>query len=195
MGVGVARVVSDDGSCDRSRAISVALRTRAGAVRARTVAICHLKALIVTAPEGLRGKLRRERDLLGRCSRLRTGPAQSPEHRATVCALRCTARRALTLEAEASELESELEQLVLAICRALLGERGVGTISAAELINAWSHPGRIRSESAFAMIAGAAPIGRAAPPTRVDRGPSPTFRPEFRVDIGRHRNEPVDVRR
>lgn len=91
-------------------AIRVALRTREGAVRARTVAICHLKALIVTAPEGLRGNLRRERDLLGRCSRLRTGPAQSLEHRATVCALRCTARRALALEAEASELESELEQ-------------------------------------------------------------------------------------
>jgi len=154
-------------------AIRVALRTREGAVRARTVAICHLKALIVTAPEGLRGNLRRERDLLGRCSRLRTGPAQSLEHRATVCALRCTARRALALEAEASELESELEQLVMAICPALLGERGVGTISAAELINAWSHPGRIRSESAFAMIAGAAPIPASSGQTvrhRLNRG-------------------------
>lgn len=156
-------------------AIRVALRTREGAIRARSVAICHLKALIVTAPEGLRGNLRRERDrdLLGRCSRLRTGPAQSLEHRATVRALRCTARRALMLEAEAAELESELEQLVVAVCPALLGERGVGTISAAELLNAWSHPGRVRSEAAFAMIAGAAPIPASSGQTirhRLNRG-------------------------
>jgi transposase len=141
-------------------AIRVLLRTRQGAVRARVIAIGQLKSLIVTAPEGLRSSLRRgsEGDLAGRCARLRICASQSVEHRMTVRALRCTARRALALEAEAAELEAELRLVLEALCPRLLAEPGVGTISAAELINAWSHPGRIRSEAAFAMLAGAAPI-------------------------------------
>jgi len=141
-------------------AIRVVLRTRQSAVHARSVAICQLKSLIVTAPEGLRSSLRRlgDQDLASRCARLRITSAQPIDHQMTVRALRCTARRALALEAEAAELEAELQPLIKAICPQLIAERGVGTISAAELINAWSHPGRIRSEAAFAMLAGVAPI-------------------------------------
>lgn len=141
-------------------AIRVVLRTRQGAVKARSVAISQLKSLIVTAPEELRSSLRRlgDQDLASRCARLRTAPSQSIEHQMTVRALRSTARRVLALEAEAAELETELEPVLKALCPQLLAERGVGTISAAELINAWSHPGRIRSEAAFAMLAGVAPI-------------------------------------
>ena len=40
----------------------------------------------------------------------------------------------------------------------LLGEPGVGDVSAAEILMAWSHPGRFRSDAAFASLAGAAPI-------------------------------------
>ena len=40
----------------------------------------------------------------------------------------------------------------------LLERRGVGPIVAATVLCAWSHPGRIRSESAFAMLGGVAPI-------------------------------------
>ena len=40
----------------------------------------------------------------------------------------------------------------------LLAEPGVGVITAAAILNAWSHAGRIRSEAAFAMLAGVAPI-------------------------------------
>ena len=34
----------------------------------------------------------------------------------------------------------------------------MGPLTAAELIIAWSHPGRVRSEAAFAQMAGVAPI-------------------------------------
>ena len=40
----------------------------------------------------------------------------------------------------------------------LLTQPGVGPITAAQLLISWSHPGRLRSESAFAMLAGAAPV-------------------------------------
>jgi transposase len=40
----------------------------------------------------------------------------------------------------------------------LLAQPGVGPITAAQLLISWSHPGRMRSEAAFAMLAGAVPV-------------------------------------
>ena len=40
----------------------------------------------------------------------------------------------------------------------LLAEPGVGPISAAHLLVAWSHRGRCRSEAAFAALAGVSPL-------------------------------------
>ena len=37
-------------------------------------------------------------------------------------------------------------------------DAGVGPISAAQVLVSWSHPGRLRSEAAFAALAGVAPI-------------------------------------
>jgi transposase len=138
----------------------VLLGTRRGAIRARTRAINHLKALVVTSREELRHQLRglRTDELVTRCARLRTPPSHSAEHRVTVIALRRTAQRVLALEAEANDLESEFEKLVAQAVPALLAETGVGPISAAQLYISWSHPGRLRSDSAFAMLAGSAPI-------------------------------------
>jgi transposase len=141
-------------------AVRVLLITRRGAIRARTKAINHLKALVVTAREELRHQLRNTPtdELVLRCSRLRTLPSHSAEHRATVIALRHTARRILALEAEANDLESEIERLVKHTVPELLVEIGVGPISAAQLYCSWSHRGRLRSDGAFAMLGGSAPI-------------------------------------
>ena len=141
-------------------AIRVLLITRRGAIRARTKAINHLKALVVTAREELRHQLRNTPtdELVYRCSRLRTLPSHSTEHRATVLALRHTARRILALEAEANDLETEIENLVKRTVPQLLDELGIGPISAAQLYCSWSHRGRLRSDAAFAMLGGAAPI-------------------------------------
>jgi transposase len=141
-------------------AVRVLLITRRGAMRARTKAINHLKALVVTAREELRHQLRNTPtdELVYRCARLRTLPSHSAEHRATVLALRHTARRILALEAEANDLESELEQLVKQTVPELLAELGVGPISAAQLYCSWSHRGRLRDDGAFAMLGGSAPI-------------------------------------
>src|SRR5882672_1020269 len=91
-------------------------------------------------------------------ARLRTTVHQSVEHRATIMAIRLTARRALMLEADANDHETQLELLVSNIAAALLDESGVGTLTAAEIICAGSHPGRLRSEAAFAMLAGVAQL-------------------------------------
>lgn len=141
-------------------AMRVLLAARQGAIVARTKAIGQLKALIVNAPESLRDQLRRGTtdQQLDRCARLRTLASHSVEHRTTIQAIRAVARRALFLEAEAAEHETELEQLVTAACPQLLGLPGVGPITAAQFLVSWSHSKRIRNEAAFASLAGVAPI-------------------------------------
>ena len=141
-------------------AVRVLLTTRRGAVRARTQAINQLKALIVSASEPVRQQLRALSTdaLVDRCARLRTRPSHAAEQRATVIALRHTARRIRALEIEVNELESELEQLVKQTVPDLLAEIGVGPISAAQLYCSWSHRGRLRNNGAFAMLGGSAPI-------------------------------------
>ena len=62
------------------------------------------------------------------------------------------------LEAEAAEHETELELLVTAACPQLLDRPGIGVITAAQFLISWSHRDRVRSEAAFAALAGAAPI-------------------------------------
>ena len=90
------------------------MMTRAGAVAARTAAINHLKALIVSAPEALRAELRgRTSDAqIAWCTRLHHRPAQDLQHRATVRVLRSTAQRVQALKAEADDLEREIARLV-----------------------------------------------------------------------------------
>ena len=136
------------------------LATRHSACVAKVSAINQLKALIVGAPEELRAELRglaTKRQVV-RCARLRARPARSLEHRMTVRALRSTAQRIQLLATEAAELGDELERLVAAIAPWLLELPGVGPISAAQVLVSWSYAGRLRSEAAFAALAGANPI-------------------------------------
>jgi transposase len=142
------------------QALRVLLATRHSACRAKVSAINQLKALIVGAPEELRAELRglETKEQVRRCARLRERPTRSLEHRMTVQALRSTAQRIQLLAAEAAELRSELDRLVAAIAPWLLELPGVEPISAAQVLVSWSHAGRLRSEAAFAALAGVNPI-------------------------------------
>lgn len=115
---------------------------------------------MVSAPDSVRERLRSLPlgQLLHTCAGLRGSSRQSAEEFATVMALRATARRALACEHEAAELETQIDALVRRIAPALLDEVGIGPVVAAQVIVSWSHPGRVRSEAAFAKLAGVAPI-------------------------------------
>jgi transposase len=141
-------------------ALRVLLATRHSACVAKVSATNQLKALIVGAPEELRAELRGlvTKRQIARCARLRERPTRSLEHRMTVRALRSTAHRIQLLAAEAAELCAELERLVVAVTPWLLALPGVGPISAAQILVSWSHAGRLRSEAAFAALAGVNPI-------------------------------------
>jgi transposase len=141
-------------------ALRVLHTTRAAIVEAGADARRQLKALIVTAPEPLRDILRGRawRQQVHTCVGLVAAPTDPVEHRATVRALALTAQRVLAARREAKQLEVELRQLIMVVAPALLAEPGIGPISAAQLLISWSHSGRFRSEAAFAMLAGTAPV-------------------------------------
>ena len=144
----------------RREALRVLVVTREGALRARTQAICQLAALILTAPEPVRERLRalQGKARIDACAALRIREGQPAAHQASRVCLRASARRIQALSAEAGELAGRIEQLVLTIAPWLLDEPGVGPICAAQVLISWSHPGRLRSEAAFAALAGVAPI-------------------------------------
>lgn len=48
--------------------------------------------------------------------------------------------------------------MVAAMCPALLEQPGIGPVTAAVALISWSHHGRVRSEAAFAALAGVSPV-------------------------------------
>ena len=145
---------------ERQEALRVLLLARRSAVDVRRLALVQLRSVIVTAPEALRDELRHlpAGQLLRRCSRFRRSDSRSVDELAIVLVLRTLARRILAATEEADELEREILEHVRATAPKLLDEPAVGPIVAAQLIVTWSHHGRIRSEAAFARLAGVAPL-------------------------------------
>jgi transposase len=159
----------------RRAALRVLLQAREGAVAIRRSGLNQLRALVVSAPEELRERLRGQsrEALVGTCSRLRPHPRQQAEQYATALALRSIARRVEQATREAAGLRAELQRLVSELAPQLLSLEGVGPISAAQVLVSWSHRGRFRSEAAFARLAGAPPIPASSGKTvrhRLDRG-------------------------
>lgn len=147
--------------CDGERAaLSVRLTARRSAVDATTTAQRQLHALVVAAPETLRGRLRGKTttEMTRTCARLRIDARWDTMTRETAVVLRTLARRVQALNDEAHGHERAILKLVRAWRPDLLDQFGVGPIVAAVVLCAWSHPGRIRSDAAFAMLAGTAPI-------------------------------------
>ena len=106
--------------------------------------------------------------LLDRCSRLRR-TNKTPDELATRLVLRSLARRIQAATVEADQLERELLAHVCALAPALLDEPGVGPVVAAQLLVAWSHHRRLRSEACFARLAGVAPVPASSGLTRRHR--------------------------
>lgn len=64
------------------------------------------------------------------------------------------AKRIVTLEAELADNRKALDAAVSDVAPELCELPGVGSVVAASVLMAWSHPGRVRSEAAFAALAG-----------------------------------------
>jgi transposase len=180
-------------------ALRVLLTTREQAVQVRRVGLNQLRALLVTAPDGLRQRLSglpRTR-LTTRCATLRLRISADEQDRASTLALRLCAHRVRAADHEAQTLEREIERLVRTLAPALLDEPGVGPISAGFLLLGWSHHGRLRSEAAFARLAGSAPIPASSGKTvrhRLDRGGDRRLnRALHTIVLARRRHHPATI--
>lgn len=164
---------SKDGRVEMIRSLKVAYET---AMKARTQAMNALKSQLIFADEHLRDAA----DGLRGAKLARHLAALRPRGMTTVpdanrVALRSIARRWLALDAEATELQAMIVDLVEEHAPQLLTANGVGAIVAADILVAvGDNPERIDSEAALAKIAGIAPLptgsGKTAGRHRLNRG-------------------------
>jgi transposase len=157
-GEAVGEPKSGDGKVEMIRTLRSA---RQSAVKARTQAANQLKALLVTAPEVLRHRLRElpTKELVTTCARLRPGDDPDNIERATKFALRSVARRHEALSEEITQLDAQLDRLVAEVVPGLISLPALGTHHAATLlVVAGDNPERLRSEASFASLCGVSPI-------------------------------------
>lgn len=145
----------DSGDRDAIAALLVARRS---AVEMTGDTERQLLSLAATCPEALAERLRGKTtaQIVAICARWR--PTGEPSIAGTAEAMRGLARRIRDLRAEAEAHQALIEQLVKAWRPDLLELVGVGPIVAATALVVWSHQGRVHSDGAFAMLAGAAPL-------------------------------------
>ena len=146
-----------DGNVEAMRVLRVA---RSSARKARTQALNQMRSIISTAPDQIRSELRdlNVYRLLERASAYRPG-ARRDVASLTKLSLRTLARRALALEAEITDIDVILKELVHDTAPELVARVGIGVESAsALLVAAGDNPGRLRNEATFAHLCGVAPV-------------------------------------
>lgn len=156
-GFATAEPKTADGAVEMIRQLKVA---HDGAVKVRASAMITMKTRLIHASDQLRQDTARKTQIMLarhlaslRPARLET-PDDSIRH-----TLRSLARRWLALDAEATELETMIEELVSRTAPQLIESFGIGADTAAEiLIVVGDNPERIRSEAALAKLAGISPI-------------------------------------
>lgn len=134
--------------------------TRAAEVATRTRLINSLKAAVLTAPAPIRERLRAlPTGAQVRAAAALRGPREA-DLRTAACVrvLRQMAAQIRALDVTIAAAEVELDRLTRAHAAPLRAEFGVGPVCAAQILITYSHPGRFRSEAAFASLAGAAPL-------------------------------------
>ena len=161
---------------EHTSALRALLTARRGAVKARTAAINQIKSLLISAPAELRERYRRHTTtlLIRALARCRPAAHEDPTTIAVLIGCKALAQRVLFLEDQDRALTADLDRLVTAINPGLRAAYGVGPDTAAQLIiTAGTNPHRLRTEAAFAMLCGAAPIPASSGKTnrhRLSRG-------------------------
>lgn len=162
-----------DGIVEAIRSLRVVHRS---AIKSRTQTINQIRTLIVSAPAGVRERLRGlpTHPVDAQLARSRPGADLANPTCAVRTALRRLARRYQHLTEEIAETDAELDPLVAQAAPGLVDLTGVGTETAAQLlITAGDNPDRLKSEASFAHLCGAAPISASSGRTnrhRLNRG-------------------------
>ena len=172
-GIATAVPKTHDGHVEAVRVLEVVHHS---AVKDRTRAINQFHSLVVTAPDQLRDRFRGQTVAIqmARARRLRDLDDGDIVDAAVRLALRELAKRIHDLDTQLARLEQRLRSLIAEHAPALIGMHGVGPLVAAQLLAAvGDNPNRIRSEAAFAKLAGVCPMPASSGKTqrlRLNRG-------------------------
>jgi transposase len=154
-------------------AVRVLIASRDHISMERTAAINALTALLRVAELGVDAR----RALTGTQIALVAAWRTHEEALATRVARAEAVRLAKRVLAADQEIASNAKQMTALLnsspARKLLDQPGIGPVTAAVTLAAWSHPGRVRSEAAFASLAGVNPIPASSGNTvrhRINRG-------------------------
>jgi transposase len=141
-------------------------------VAERTRAINALTALLRTLDLGIDTRKPLSRSQIKVIARWRPRVEESVSPACRHEAIRL-AKRIVALNGELVDNRKALDAAVEETAPELCELPGVGSVVAASVLTAWSHPGRVRSEAAFAALAGTCPIPASSGNTvrhRLNRG-------------------------
>ena len=139
-------------------ALRLLMVDRDNAVQSCKTARTALASVLVTAPASLRKQLRHltPQRRAQRCAELSCPTDADRQAHVLHQTLIRLGHRIAMLAAIAAELEAQIAAIVEDMAPGLVAaEPGIGALSAAQILLSWSHPGRIRTEAAFAMLSGA----------------------------------------
>jgi transposase len=173
-GEATATPKSHDGPVEALRALKMVQRS---ARKARTQALNQLHALVLTAPEELRGKLRgrKNRDLITTCAAFRIRAEDDSVNSILRLSMRELAQRILLLEEQNRTVRDRMHRITTELAPELVAKTGVGPDTATTLlITAGDNPARLGHEKSFAALVGASPIpvnsGQTQGRVRLNRG-------------------------
>lgn len=151
------------------------LNARRSASKARTAAMNQIHAQVITAPVEVREKYRHLSDkrLINALAACRPG-ARTGVVAQVLLALRMLAQRHRFLSGQVELLDEQLRNLVAGMNLNLLSARGIGPVTAAQLLlTAGGNPERLATEPSFAALCGTAPVPASSGKTtrfRLSRG-------------------------
>ncbi|AZL08021.1 IS110 family transposase [Brevibacterium aurantiacum] len=149
------------------------LRTsRSSALQARTATINQIKGMLITAPEDLRTRYKglSTPKLIAALAASRPTATPVTAAEATAYSLRLLARRWQALTGQIEDLAGHLQRLLDDHAPDLMRVFGCGQDTVAQLlITAGDNPDRLRSEAAFAALAGVCPIPASSGKTKRHR--------------------------
>jgi transposase len=147
-----------DGPVEALRALKSLQRS---ANKARTQAVNQLRAVLVTAPDELRARLRDlpRGELLATCAAFRVAADDDSLAGIIRLTLRELASRIAFLDAQLKSTVVRLKRITDDLAPKLVAMRGVGPDTASTLLlTAGDNPDRLRSERSFASLTGSCPV-------------------------------------
>ncbi|MBM7516373.1 IS110 family transposase [Nocardioides nitrophenolicus] len=150
--------LADARAGDTSTTLQILLTARAAMTSERTRMVNALNALLRTHALGVDARKKVNRPTIRVIAAWRVRKSDTLALATARAEAIRLATRVVALDSEVDANEQALLEMVTDTHASLLDLPGLGPTTAAVVLAAWSHPGRVRDEAAFAKLAGVSPL-------------------------------------